>query len=1200
MVSGTATSGIDYTLSIPNVITFQPGETKLLFPIAPIPDGEVEGTETIVITLTNNFGCGSVTYKTLTIYLEDNVVVEVNGGDTLLICAGKPFQLQATGATEYFWSPPGLVSNPLISNPVVNPSNDGWVEVTGSISSCVDKDSVYLKIINPTVELVALSPTNICLGQSVTLEAINNTGGQGISWEPAALVNNPTAAITEVRPGQTTLIKVSVEVGGCLAFDTLTIRVDTLFFPDFISADTTICQNYAVQLATLLNSSTDYQWSPASGLSNDTISGPLATPEFSTTYVLTATSSQGYCSQQDSVTITVIPANIDISGVDYREICLGDTLDLQAVITPAGASVAWTPSFYLSSATGTQVKAFPDESVTIRARYKINGCDVVDSIKIRVDSLPYSIIQRVPDKSVYCPSDTIYLLTPAYEPSSFPDIDLFWPQSFSQQLTPPDKWNMVVAANKTDTLIRDITNRGCFVRDSIIIPVGIIPVFTFSVDPPTLCPGESAQITATVDPPDVIVEWDESPTLSCLKCLNPVANPAISTTYTLQAPEADCPSSASVTVPVLPIASIGLVPSQTICFGQSVVLNNLPAEPGVFYVWTSSPPGQPLDGAQPTVTPGQTTTYTLVADGPAVCPATASTTLTVEPQTFVAATFSPPTLCPGQSAQITAQVQPSGTAFEWVGAGLSCTDCLNPVATPTETTTYLLKSINTGCPAQTSITIPVLPVAQLLMTPSQSLCFGQSVLLNQAAEEPGVNYTWTSTPPGLPINGGQPTVIPDQTTTYTVVASGAGFCSNTGQVTITVVPQTYVNATYSPAQVCPGDLVQITAVVQPQGTPVEWSGVGLSCTNCLNPTLSPDATAVYLVKTTETICPAEANITIPVQPVAKLQVIDDVTICLGASVNLNLNPDEPGVDYTWTATPGGIFSIEAQPVVTPIATTTFSVNAQGNGICKNTDTVVVKVVNAMVDAGSNQSTCAGAMVTLGATTTGTIGGIFVWNPGNLSGSSPVVSPTVPTTYQVFYNYGPNNSCSATDTMRVSIAPSTEITDFVALPESGSTICLGAGVVIKASITPETATLLWKENGEIIDGVTTDSVRLVPVTEGPVNLRLVATNAFGCKDSADVSYITERCFEMPNVFTPSGDAVNDTFGPLFFGGTATVVKFQIFNRWGQMVFDGVEGQSTWDGRYEGKDAPSDVYVYKITVRFSNGEEELRGGQVTLLR
>ena len=87
-ISGSAILGLDYLLDLPATITFLPGQTELSFPITPIADNITEGTENAVISISSNFGCGTVTFSTLNLEVKDNVEVQVNGGDTLLVCAG--------------------------------------------------------------------------------------------------------------------------------------------------------------------------------------------------------------------------------------------------------------------------------------------------------------------------------------------------------------------------------------------------------------------------------------------------------------------------------------------------------------------------------------------------------------------------------------------------------------------------------------------------------------------------------------------------------------------------------------------------------------------------------------------------------------------------------------------------------------------------------------------------------------------------------------------------------------------------------------------------------------------------------------------------------------------------------------------------------------------------------------------------------
>ncbi|MGI9160772.1 MAG: gliding motility-associated C-terminal domain-containing protein, partial [Saprospiraceae bacterium] len=88
---------------------------------------------------------------------------------------------------------------------------------------------------------------------------------------------------------------------------------------------------------------------------------------------------------------------------------------------------------------------------------------------------------------------------------------------------------------------------------------------------------------------------------------------------------------------------------------------------------------------------------------------------------------------------------------------------------------------------------------------------------------------------------------------------------------------------------------------------------------------------------------------------------------------------------------------------------------------------------------------------------------------------------------------------------------------------------------------------------------------------------------------------------PNAFTPNGDEYNSTFGLVVLEGTAMVENMQIYNRWGQLVFESTDPNARWDGRYNGEDQPSDVYLYVIRWRRADGAlQPVLKGDVFLLR
>ncbi|MCC6412693.1 MAG: choice-of-anchor L domain-containing protein [Saprospiraceae bacterium] len=778
-VGGTATLGVDYNLTIPSVITFLPGITSLSFPIFPIADNMVEGTEFISIALSNNFGCGDVVYTTINIEIKDNVEVFVNtGADTIFVCAGATLQLEATGAVNYFWAPPGAVSNPFIGNPTITPVQDLWLEVTGTIATCVDFDSVFIKIIDPTIDVATSDPVNICQGTSVQLQANNNVLNQGLVWTPAAGLNNPNSQNPVATPSVTTTYTASVTIAGCTVSDTITINVDTLFFP-LVIEDTIVCQNYPVQLGNVISGTTDYQWTPQDGLSDPTSSGPVALPDVTTTYTLVATSANNYCTQTVSTTVSVIAADVDIQGAEYIEICLGETVPLTAASTPAGAIVNWSPTFYVSDPTGPNTESNPDESVTIYATYVVNNCLVRDSVYIRVDSLPNTDITRQPDKSVYCPGDTIYLISKTYEPASFPDIDIEWlPEGM--QLTPDSLWNMVILATETLTMTRITTNHACEDTSTVEIPVGTIPTITITATPATVCPGEPVQLNATVDI-NTPLEWmPAQPPLSCTECPNPVANPQFTTVYTVEAAEADCPASASITIPVLPLPLINLVVDPVICLGESVQLNSASDQMST-YNWTSTPPGFVSSDPTPTVSPTSTTTYNLVASNSA-CTIERTVLVTVAIDNIDAGADQ--TICLGETATLTANKALPGGSVVWNPSGKTDFTIMEQpgIGNTTYTVTY---TYGNNCIDSDSLVVTVFPPVDLSAItatpdPTDSLCEGTPIALKVTVNPADALLVWTENGQTLSLTGDSITVtamVVDGQATYAVTATDENGCS---------------------------------------------------------------------------------------------------------------------------------------------------------------------------------------------------------------------------------------------------------------------------------------------------------------------------------------------------------------------------------------------------------------------------------------
>jgi len=140
------------------------------------------------------------------------------------------------------------------------------------------------------------------------------------------------------------------------------------------------------------------------------------------------------------------------------------------------------------------------------------------------------------------------------------------------------------------------------------------------------------------------------------------------------------------------------------------------------------------------------------------------------------------------------------------------------------------------------------------------------------------------------------------------------------------------------------------------------------------------------------------------------------------------------------------------------------------------------------------------------------------------------------------------------------------------------------------------------NYDLGDGSTSNQNNFVYPYKAPGTYTIIQTvgNQFGCYDTTwdKIKILPEFRFWIPNTFTPNSDGMNDIFMPKAIG----VLKYQfdIYDKWGEHLFNTVDHQSGWDGRFKGKDCEQDVYVWKIT--FTNEvtlQHEDHYGHVLLL-
>lgn len=118
--------------------------------------------------------------------------------------------------------------------------------------------------------------------------------------------------------------------------------------------------------------------------------------------------------------------------------------------------------------------------------------------------------------------------------------------------------------------------------------------------------------------------------------------------------------------------------------------------------------------------------------------------------------------------------------------------------------------------------------------------------------------------------------------------------------------------------------------------------------------------------------------------------------------------------------------------------------------------------------------------------------------------------------------------------------------------------------------------------------------------GTYKVCMTVENEAGCKDQVckNIISIVQNIADVPTGFTPNGDGKNDIL--YVRGYNIETVKFKIFNRFGNLVFETQDQNVGWDGSYNNTDQEIEVYAYTLEVTFRDGEHLTKKGNVTLVR
>lgn len=169
-------------------------------------------------------------------------------------------------------------------------------------------------------------------------------------------------------------------------------------------------------------------------------------------------------------------------------------------------------------------------------------------------------------------------------------------------------------------------------------------------------------------------------------------------------------------------------------------------------------------------------------------------------------------------------------------------------------------------------------------------------------------------------------------------------------------------------------------------------------------------------------------------------------------------------------------------------------------------------------------------------------------------------------------------------------------------EETMTVAIGDSILLRPSFNFTPTFISWSPS-QFLSCDTCKSPMLNPFETTVYNLSAEDIN--GCSAEAYLFVTVDRSTQifMPNTFSPNGDGINDELIP-FVGSSISAIKvFQIFDRWGNLVFERKNisnGSKGWNGSFRGEPVEEGVYLYRLEIVRVDGVEETVVGDVMVVR
>jgi hypothetical protein len=923
--------------------------------------------------------CGGAIISTsdvASVLINSNAAPTAHAGGVFNTCPGSAIAIGGSpvatgGLAPYTYSWDNGAGT--ISNPSVSPSSTTIYTLT--VTDALGCSGLDQAVVNAYAASAGPDVPN-CAGGSVRIGTAPIAGLTGVTYSWTASPADPTMSCTNcaqptVNPSVATTYTLTATIpktggGNCSTNDAVIVTtVAGPVTPNFAGVDRAVCIGGTATIGTAAEAGFSYTWAPGNYLSYNGLSftdfqpgSPnLPTPN-PITYYLTA--SKGGCSFVDETIASVIEARAGLDGCGPKMIGEADR-------TPnINETYSWTkisgPGNFLGATNlpRVPVSASVGGPTVYQLQISYNGVSCTDLVTISNGCSCPSINVAI-TAPFGCPSFNLnggsVALTASLPPVLFDPNDFDFSWSPAAGLSATTGQTVTLTDNVPRTYTVTITNKvdpslTCSQTIEVNNPAWALPGFT--AQDITTCPGTPVSI-GQASVAGYSYTWQTtSPGLNAYNISNPTATTSINQNYAVEVLDvaSGCSIKDTATVTILGNpANAG--PDYTIC-SNAVIRLGTPAQPNTTYSW--SPAGAPWQNgtnefmAQPEVLVATNLTFTLTATN------TVTGCVTVDAVNVVinnTPTISAPdvTICFGSSDTIGVAALP-GVNYSWSpAAGLSCTNCAQPIASPAATTVYTVTATYPGgCTAVDNVTVTVSDPS--FSIPDINYC-PSSGAFALAPTAPGgmTSYSWSPASQVSNATIANPNTLtppPGAGATYTLTVTNALGC--TASDAVTIIPNISVPETGNSRTLCLNNNTTLGGPTNLAGD--VWSIVSgpntsiaqLSCATCAQPVFTPTAIGNYVLGVSRTVSGCTSNATVNITVTGfTLPAIASPTVCENTCVQLGTSP-QLGAQYFWSPATGLSNANIANPVAcVGTANRNYTLTAIGVNGCVTTTPVFVNV-----------------------------------------------------------------------------------------------------------------------------------------------------------------------------------------------------------------------------------------------------------------